>query len=318
MTVIAMVLLPLPLNYANIIVLPLLLGVGVSFNIYFVMNWRAGQRLVLGSATARAILFSALTTGSAFGSLALSPHPGTASMGWLLLISLGFTLLASLTFLPALLAAVPRNAPTAASARSTASALILSELGSGAIPEKMLTFLRTQLDADELIAQAQRQTGLIDFGDTPFQEGLRIFLRACAEEADLSLFGRFGTRWDIGRFLANLLRLRHEELRTPSILEEPVERPIFITGLPRSGTTFLHRLLAEDDANLVPRVWQLVHPYPRARSRREARPAAATGRPPAAHVRAARPRIPAYASNPRRLAARVLGDHGACVRQPAL
>jgi uncharacterized protein len=120
-TVIAMVLLPLPLNYANIIVLPLLLGVGVSFNIYFVMNWRAGQRLILGSATARAILFSALTTGSAFGSLALSPHPGTASMGWLLLISLGFTLLASLMFLPALLAAVPRNVPTAAPTRSTAS-----------------------------------------------------------------------------------------------------------------------------------------------------------------------------------------------------
>ena len=121
MTVIAMVLLPLPLNYANIIVLPLLLGVGVSFNIYFVMNWRAGQRLILGSATARAILFSALTTGSAFGSLALSRHPGTASMGWLLLISLGFTLLASLTFLPALLAAVPRDASTIASTRSTAS-----------------------------------------------------------------------------------------------------------------------------------------------------------------------------------------------------
>ncbi|HEX6842371.1 MAG TPA: MMPL family transporter [Stellaceae bacterium] len=110
MSVIAMVLLPLPLNYANIIVLPLLLGIGVSFNIYFVMNWRAGQREVLGSATARAILFSALTTGTAFGSLALSGHPGTASMGRLLLISLGCTLLVSLTFLPALLAAVPRKA----------------------------------------------------------------------------------------------------------------------------------------------------------------------------------------------------------------
>ena len=69
------------LNYANIIALPLLLGVGVSFNIYFVMNWRAGQTAMLGSATARAILFSALTTGTAFGSLALSQHPGTASMG---------------------------------------------------------------------------------------------------------------------------------------------------------------------------------------------------------------------------------------------
>ena len=118
LTVIAMVLLPLPLNYANIIVLPLLLGVGVSFNIYFVMNWRAGRHTLLGSATARAILFSALTTGSAFGSLALSRHPGTASMGRLLLISLGCTLLVSLTFLPALLAAVPHTAAKAANRRS--------------------------------------------------------------------------------------------------------------------------------------------------------------------------------------------------------
>ena len=108
MTVVIIVLLPLLLNYANIIALPLLLGVGVSFNIYFVMNWRAGQISVLGSATARAILFSALTTGTAFGSLALSGHPGTASMGTLLLISLGCTLVASLVFIPALLAAVPR------------------------------------------------------------------------------------------------------------------------------------------------------------------------------------------------------------------
>ena len=108
MTVVVIVAAGLLLNYANIIALPLLLGVGVSFNIYFVMNWRAGQTSVLGSATARAILFSALTTGTAFGSLALSAHPGTASMGLLLLISLGCTLVASLVFIPALLAAVPR------------------------------------------------------------------------------------------------------------------------------------------------------------------------------------------------------------------
>jgi hopanoid biosynthesis associated RND transporter like protein HpnN len=109
MTVVVIVLLTLLLNYANIIALPLLLGVGVSFNIYFVMNWRDGQTSVLGSATARAILFSALTTGTAFGSLALSQHPGTASMGRLLLISLGCTLFASLVFIPALLAAIPRH-----------------------------------------------------------------------------------------------------------------------------------------------------------------------------------------------------------------
>jgi hopanoid biosynthesis associated RND transporter like protein HpnN len=103
LTLLAAVLLPLPLNFANIIALPLLLGIGVSFNIYFVMNWRAGRTALLGSATARAIVFSALTTGTAFGSLALSAHPGTASMGKLLLISLGCTLLASLVFIPALL-----------------------------------------------------------------------------------------------------------------------------------------------------------------------------------------------------------------------
>jgi uncharacterized protein len=106
LTLLVAVLLPLPLNFANIIALPLLLGVGVSFNIYFVMNWRDGRRMLLGSATARAIVFSALTTGTAFGSLALSAHPGTRSMGDLLLISLACTLVASLVFIPALLASL--------------------------------------------------------------------------------------------------------------------------------------------------------------------------------------------------------------------
>ncbi len=106
LTVVIAVALPLPLNFANIIALPLLLGVGVSFNIYFVMNWRAGARAFLGTATARAILFSALTTSTAFGSLALSQHPGTASMGVLLLISLGSTLLVTLLVMPTLLTAL--------------------------------------------------------------------------------------------------------------------------------------------------------------------------------------------------------------------
>jgi hypothetical protein len=109
LTFLIMVLLPLPLNFANIIALPMLLGVGVSFNIYFVMNWRAGRREMLASATARAVVFSALTTATSFGSLALSGHPGTASMGELLLISLGCTLVATLCFVPALLVAVPRG-----------------------------------------------------------------------------------------------------------------------------------------------------------------------------------------------------------------
>ncbi len=107
LTVLGSVLLPLPLNFANVIALPLLLGVGVSFNIYFVMNWRAGKTDPLGSATARAVLFSALTTATAFGSLALSQHPGTASMGKLLLLSLACTVVSTFLFLPALLASLP-------------------------------------------------------------------------------------------------------------------------------------------------------------------------------------------------------------------
>lgn len=94
----------LALNFANIIALPLLLGVGVSFNVYFVMNWVAGERRFLGTATARAVLFSALTTATAFGSLALSPHPGTASLGRLLLLGLAATLFATFLLLPLLLA----------------------------------------------------------------------------------------------------------------------------------------------------------------------------------------------------------------------
>ncbi len=93
----------LSLNFANIIALPLLLGVGVSFNVYFVMNWRNGIRQFMGSPTAEAILFSALTTATAFGSLAIARHPGTASMGLLLLLSLLAVLLCTFVFLPALL-----------------------------------------------------------------------------------------------------------------------------------------------------------------------------------------------------------------------
>lgn len=103
------VLFDLPLNYANIIALPLLLGIGVSFDIYFVMRWRAGTGDLLSSSTARAILFSALTTGTAFGSLALSNHPGTADMGKLLMLALGYTLVCTFVVLPSLLGPIERN-----------------------------------------------------------------------------------------------------------------------------------------------------------------------------------------------------------------
>ena len=94
----------LQLNFANIIALPLLFGIGVAFNIYFVVAWRgAASGKLLQSSLTRAVIFSALTTASGFGSLWLSSHPGTASMGELLIISLFWTLFTTLFFLPALL-----------------------------------------------------------------------------------------------------------------------------------------------------------------------------------------------------------------------
>jgi len=97
------VLIGLPLNFANIVALPLLLGIGVAFKIYYIVAWRSGRTNLLQSSLTRAIFFSALTTATAFGSLWLSSHPGTSSMGKLLALSLVTTLAAVLLFQPALM-----------------------------------------------------------------------------------------------------------------------------------------------------------------------------------------------------------------------
>jgi hypothetical protein len=97
------VLIDLPLNFANIIALPLLLGLGVAFKIYYVMAWRAGSAELLQTSLTRAIFFSAMTTATAFGSLWSSNHPGTSSMGKLLALSLATTLCAAVFFQPALM-----------------------------------------------------------------------------------------------------------------------------------------------------------------------------------------------------------------------
>ncbi|HEY7302461.1 MAG TPA: MMPL family transporter [Xanthobacteraceae bacterium] len=97
------VLIGLKLNFANIIALPLLLGVGVAFKIYYIMAWRTGQTGLLQSALTRAVIFSAMTTATAFGSLWLSSHPGTSSMGKLLALSLVTTLAAAVLFQPVLM-----------------------------------------------------------------------------------------------------------------------------------------------------------------------------------------------------------------------
>ncbi len=108
------VIVDLPLNFANIIALPLLLGVGVAFKIYYIMAWREGQTNLLQSVLTRAVTFSACTTATAFGSLWFSSHPGTASMGKLLVISLLTTMVAAAFFQPVLMGKPREQSPPAA------------------------------------------------------------------------------------------------------------------------------------------------------------------------------------------------------------
>jgi hypothetical protein len=95
--------LDIPLNFANIIALPLLLGVGVAFKIYYIMAWRSGKTALVQSTLTRAVIFSAMATASAFGSLWLSSDPATSSMGKLMALALVCTMAAAVLFQPALM-----------------------------------------------------------------------------------------------------------------------------------------------------------------------------------------------------------------------
>lgn len=102
----------LPLNFANIIALPMLLSLGVSYAIYFVSYWRAGGIMPLQSSMARAVLFSAATTILAFSSLLISSHTGTRSMGQLLTIALLYCVICSYLFLVSLLGQKNHSTPS--------------------------------------------------------------------------------------------------------------------------------------------------------------------------------------------------------------
>jgi hopanoid biosynthesis associated RND transporter like protein HpnN len=107
LTLATMVAISLPLNFANVIALPLLLSLGVSYAIYFVTYWRKGKNNPLSSGMARAVFFSAATTLVAFFSLSLSSHMGTRGMGQLLTIALLYCVACSFSLLPALLGRPP-------------------------------------------------------------------------------------------------------------------------------------------------------------------------------------------------------------------
>ena len=127
-----------------------------------------------------------------------------------------------------------------------------------------LGLLDKPIDPDQLIEIARRRTGLTDFGDTSFTSPMIRLLDSLAAESSLGLLGRSATRWDMVRFLSNLLHVQDGFSRSPQMMQEPIDKPIFITGLPRSGTTFLHRLMMTDPQNRAPLVWETIYPSPAA------------------------------------------------------
>lgn len=122
----------------------------------------------------------------------------------------------------------------------------------------------TRLTPESLIAAAAEATRLDakPFADPRLIEALVALTSSLQEEASLSPFGRLAARWELTRMLSTLLILADAEREDPAILTRPLAPPIFIAGLPRSGTTFLHGLLAEDPANRAPRIWEAIYPYP--------------------------------------------------------
>jgi hypothetical protein len=119
---------------------------------------------------------------------------------------------------------------------------------------------RYALHVEDLLQSALRRAGRESFSDRSFVRSLERLIEACNEEADLSPFGMRALRIDIMRCLKNLLHFDALEDEYPSVLARPIEAPVFITGMPRSGTTFLHRLILQDPGTAGPRLFELMYP----------------------------------------------------------
>src|SRR5512138_503873 len=117
------------------------------------------------------------------------------------------------------------------------------------------------LDVAALIAAARRRTGLTEFGDPPVEQALLALVTSLEREARLHSLGRFLMRVHLKGLLETRLRLTAAWQRRSGTLERTcIERPVFIVGMPRSGSTFLHELIAELAGFRAPRVWEVMFP----------------------------------------------------------
>ena len=118
-----------------------------------------------------------------------------------------------------------------------------------------------QLDADLLHNAAIKQVNLTDFGDPYYREGLAQLLESFRKDANLNFLGRLRLHELIIDYLASRLQMTDIRKRSPDIFNQPLIPPIIVTGMPRSGTTLLHRLLASDPVNRGIPLWALIKPF---------------------------------------------------------
>ena len=158
--------------------------------------------------------------------------------------------------------------PAAGSSHDWSSCRAVIALGMNRFADALFAANETKLTPERLIAEAAKGTRLDakPFSDPHLVEALGALTSSLREEASLSPLGRLATRWDLKRILSTLLILADTEREDPGILTRPLAPPIFITGLPRSRTTFLHGLLAEDPLNRAPRIWEAIYPHPEHRA----------------------------------------------------
>lgn len=122
--------------------------------------------------------------------------------------------------------------------------------------------LRLRAEESALMDAARKRTGLADFGDDSFRGPLGRLLDSLAREARLNLMGKLAARQEILQLLVNRLQLQRDRGLWPGIPAQTIAGPLFIIGLPRSGTTLLHSLLAQDPQNRSPLTWEVMYPSP--------------------------------------------------------
>jgi hypothetical protein len=133
--------------------------------------------------------------------------------------------------------------------------------GCGALLEKTRS-PSTSLLATDLIKTAKRRCGLHDFGEGEFFEALSRLLESCHNEARLNLIGKIALKTNVLQTLCSRLRMEQDRHLYPDIARQEIREPLFIVGLPRSGTTLLHNLLAADPEHRSPLMWEVLTPSP--------------------------------------------------------